>query len=56
LSENKGYWGDMSYDELYKAWSSKYNFGGKGELTLSEAKEIHARWKALGSAAKAGLI
>lgn len=54
--EVKQYWGDLSYDELWDAWSARYAFGAKGELTLDEAKQIHTKWKTLGKQAKAGLI
>ncbi len=54
LSEPKQYW-EMDYNELYEAWAAKYNFGAKGELSVSEAKEIHAKWRILGKEAKAGL-
>lgn len=47
---------EMSYDELYRDWESRYAFGAKGELTLSEAKEIHNKWKNLGTAARNGTI
>lgn len=56
MNENKNYWGDMSYDEMWKAWSDKNNFGAKGELSLQEAKEVHAKWKRLGTEARLGLI
>lgn len=46
----------MTYDELYTDWASRYSFGAKGELTVSEAKEIHIKWKMLGSQARTGLI
>lgn len=54
MSEPKQYW-EMDYNELYEAWAAKYNFGAKGELSVSEAKEIHAKWRILGKEAKAGL-
>lgn len=44
----------MTYDELYKDWASRYNFGSKGELTASEAKDIHNKWMRLGKEAKVG--
>lgn len=46
----------MTYDELYESWASKYSFGAKGELTPSEAREVHAKWKRLGTLAKRGLL
>ncbi len=45
----------MTYDEMYEDWASRYSFGAKGELTVSEAKEVHDKWKSLGKEAKAGL-
>jgi hypothetical protein len=46
----------MSYDELFQAWSDKYAFGAKGELTLNEARDIHRKWKKLGTLAKQGVL
>lgn len=47
---------EMSYNELYEDWASRYAFGAKGELTLSEAKEIHQKWQRLGTEARQGTI
>jgi hypothetical protein len=47
---------EMTYDEMYEDWSSRYSFGAKGELTPNEAKEIHIKWKNLGTAAARGLL
>jgi len=55
VSNQKQAW-EMSYDELYTAWANKYSFGAKGELTVSEAKEIHNKWKMLGTEARRGTI
>lgn len=46
----------MTYDEIYESWSSKYSFGAKGELTESEAREVHNKWKRLGTLARRGLL
>jgi hypothetical protein len=46
----------MTYAELFEDWSSRYAFGSKGELTVSEAQEIHNKWKNLGTQARLGLI
>jgi hypothetical protein len=53
LSDKKQAW-EMTYDELFEDWSSRYNFGGKGELTPSEAKDIHRKWMRLGKEISAG--
>jgi hypothetical protein len=57
LSDNarKPAW-EMSYEELYQDWASRYAFGAKGELSLSEAREIHNKWKVLGTQARQGTI
>jgi hypothetical protein len=47
---------EMSYDELYEDWASRYAFGANGELTVSEARQIHSKWKTLGTEARRGLI
>jgi hypothetical protein len=47
---------EMTYDEIWKDWESRNNFGAKGELSLSEAREIHQKWKKLGTEARLGLI
>ena len=47
---------EMTYDEIWKDWESRNNFGAKGELSLSEAKEIHQKWKKLGTEVRLGLI
>jgi hypothetical protein len=55
VEDKKQSW-EMTYDELYEAWASRYNFGAKGELTPQEAREIHNKWKNLGIQARNGLI
>jgi hypothetical protein len=58
LSDNKGKkqaW-EMDYDELYTDWASRYAFGAKGEMTLDEARQVHNKWKRLGTEARLGLI
>ncbi len=52
-TEKKNTW-EMSYDEIFADWSSRYSFGSKGELTLQEAQEFHNKWKKLGIEAKKG--
>lgn len=47
---------EMNYEELYQDWASRYAFGAKGELSLSEAREIHNKWKVLGTQARQGMI
>lgn len=47
---------EMTYDELWRDWESRNSFGAKGEMTLSEAKAVHAKWKALGTAARNGTL
>lgn len=54
-STKKQAW-EMTYEELFQDWSSRYSFGAKGELTPQEAREVHNKWKHLGTEAKAGLI
>jgi hypothetical protein len=54
VSEEKQFW-EMSYEELYKAWADKHAFGSKGAYTPQEAREIHNKWKNLGTAARLGL-
>lgn len=51
--DSKPTW-EMTYDEIWKAWSDKYSFGAKGELSIQEAKDVHNLWKRLGSEAKFG--
>jgi hypothetical protein len=46
----------MDYDEIWKDWESRYSFGAQGELTLSEAKQVHNKWKKLGTEARLGII
>lgn len=55
MAEQKKPW-EMTYDELFEAWSSKYAFGAKGELTMHEAKQIHQKWKKLGTLARQGVL
>ena len=55
MSNVKQPW-EMTYNELYESWASKYSFGAKGELTLSEAREVHNKWKRLGTLARRGLL
>lgn len=47
---------EMDYSELYEDWASRYAFGAKGELTLDEARQIHNKWKTLGTEAKMGTL
>ena len=47
---------EMTYEELWRDWESRNSFGAKGEMTLSEAKAVHAKWKALGTAARNGTL
>lgn len=47
---------DMTYDELYQDWESRYSFGAKGEMTPEEAKRFHRKWMRLGKAARNGTI
>lgn len=54
-STKKNAW-EMTYEELFQDWASRHNFGAKGELTPQEAREVHNKWKRLGTEAKAGLI
>lgn len=54
VANEKQSW-EMNYDELYQAWAARYNFGAKGELTPQEAREIHKKWKQLGTEARMGL-
>jgi hypothetical protein len=46
----------MSYDELFEDWSSRYAFGAKGELSPEEARQIHNKWKRLGTEARLGIL
>ncbi len=55
LSNAKKTW-EMTYDELFEDWSSRYSFGAKGEMTLQEAREFHNKWKRLGTAARRGTL
>lgn len=55
MSNEKQPW-EMTYGELYESWASRYSFGAKGELTPSEAREVHEKWKKLGTAARRGLL
>jgi hypothetical protein len=54
VSNEKQTW-EMSYDEIWKQWNDKYAFGSKGEMSLAEAKEVHAKWKSLGTEARLGI-
>lgn len=47
---------EMDYSELYEEWASRYDFGGKGEMTLQEAKAFHQKWKQLGTEARLGTL
>lgn len=53
--EKKQAW-EMTYDEIWHDWSGRYSFGAKGEMTPQEAREVHNKWKRLGTEAKAGLL
>jgi hypothetical protein len=53
-NEKKNTW-DMTYDEIFQDWASRYSFGAKGELTPQEAREIHNKWKRLGTEARLGI-
>jgi hypothetical protein len=53
LSDVKPTW-EMTYEEIWQAWNDKYPFGTKGEMTLSEAREVHLKWKRLGAEARLG--
>ena len=54
MSDEKKQTWEMTYDEIFVDWSSRHSFGSKGELTLSEAREVHKRWMRLGKEASAG--
>jgi hypothetical protein len=47
---------EMNYSEIFDSWSSRHAFGAKGELSLSEARQVHNKWKKLGTLAKRGLL
>jgi hypothetical protein len=47
---------EMNYGEIFQAWSDKFAFGAKGELTPHEAQQIHKKWKRLGILAKQGTL
>lgn len=47
---------EMDYDEIWKDWESRYSFGAQGELSLTEAKEVHNKWRKLGTEARLGTI
>lgn len=47
---------EMSYDELFEDWASRYAFGAKGELSPEEARQIHNKWKRLGTEARLGIL
>lgn len=53
-NDKKNTW-EMTYAEIFEDWASRYDFGSKGELTPKEAKEIHNKWKRLGTEAKLGI-
>lgn len=55
MSQQKKPW-EMTYAEIYEAWSEKFAFGSKGELTVHEAKQVHQKWKKLGILAKRGVL
>lgn len=55
LADKKQTW-EMTYDELYQDWASRYAFGAKGELSVEEAQQIHEKWKRLGTQAKLGVF
>jgi hypothetical protein len=46
----------MTYEELYLDWAKRHDFGAKGAMTPSEAREVHNKWKALGQAARNGTL
>ncbi len=47
---------NKSYAQIWDEWSAKYAFGAKGELSLSEARQIHRKWMKLGVLARKGLL
>lgn len=54
-NETKQRW-EMTYDEIYEDWASRYSFGAKGEMTPQEAKDFHLKWKRLGTEARRGTL
>lgn len=54
MSNDKKQSWEMTYEELFDAWAERYAFGSKGEMSLSEAREIHKKWMRLGKEASAG--
>jgi hypothetical protein len=46
----------MTYDEIWSAWNAKNSFGSKGEMSLQEAREVHLKWKRLGTEARNGTL
>lgn len=55
MSKKKQAW-EMNYTELYDDWASRYAFGTKGEMSVHEAKEVHIKWKKLGTEARLGIL
>lgn len=47
---------NKSYEQIWKDWNAKFPFGTKGEMTLSEARQVHNKWKKLGTLAARGLL
>lgn len=56
MSKNKKQPWEMTYEELFQDWSSRYAFGAKDELTPHEARAIHIKWKRLGTEARLGIL
>lgn len=55
MAEQKKSW-EMNYGEIFEAWQAKFAFGAKGELTMDEARQLHRKWKILGTLAKQGTL
>lgn len=45
-----------SYAQIWKDWNDKFAFGARGEMSVSEAEQVHQKWKKLGTLASRGLL
>ena len=51
MQKAEDFYGDMTYDEVYQRWSTKY---ASADYKPHELEAIHRRWKALGKAVSHG--
>ncbi len=47
---------NKTYKQIWEEWNEKFAFGAKGEMSLSEAQNVHRKWRKLGTLASKGLL